>query len=92
MSDASRYTVTLGAQGSSRTPQAFVGATSASPWHFGPRRHLPLAVSKSQAYYWKRSWQEAEREALAEIESGQARTFASAAEVIHYLLGPDDEE
>ena len=50
----------------------------------------PIAVSKSQAYYWKRSWQEAEREALAEIEAGRARTFPNAEAVIRYLLGTDE--
>ena len=51
---------------------------------------MPVAVSFSQAYYWKRAWQDAEREALEELAAGQGRVFPNAEAAIRYLLGPDD--
>ena len=67
------------------------GNATASPRPRNVRRDLPIAVSPSQAYYWKHSWQEAERGALAEIAAGKAQTFTGAEAAIRYLLGPDDE-
>ena len=52
---------------------------------------VPLKACPSQAYYWQRSWQDAEREALAEIQTGKARTFSGAEAAIRYLLAPDDD-
>ncbi len=52
-------------------------------------RH-PLAVSRAQACYWSRAWQEAEREALRELRTGQGRRFASADEAVAYLLADGD--
>jgi hypothetical protein len=51
---------------------------------------LPLAISRSQAYYWTAAWQRAEQEALAEIAAGMARTFGDARSAIAYLLDADD--
>ena len=87
-----RYKV-RGAAGNSSlveiTPKPGNSNVSPRPGHL--RRDFPVAVSPSQAYYWKRSWQEAEREALAEIAAGKAQTFSGAEAAIRYLLGPDDE-
>lgn len=67
------------------------GVAACSPRPKAASASLPIAASRSQAYYWKRSWQAAEGEALAEIQAGQARTFPSAEAAIRYLLSPDDE-
>jgi hypothetical protein len=67
------------------------GVASASPAPRGTGHCAPVAISPSQAYYWKRSWQEAEHEALEEIRAGKARTFESAEAAIRYLLAPGDE-
>lgn len=38
-------------------------------------------VDKSQAYFWTREWQEAERQAQADIEAGRIEEFASVEEL-----------
>jgi len=48
-------------------------------------------MSPSQAYYWTRAWQAAERESLAAREAGESRTFDSAEDAIRYLLHEDEE-
>ncbi len=42
-------------------------------------------VDKSQAYFWTRKWQEAEREADEDIKAGRVKTFDSAEELISDL-------
>ncbi len=42
-------------------------------------------VDKSQAYFWTRRWQEAEREANEDIKAGRVKTFASGDELIKDL-------
>jgi antitoxin PrlF len=37
---------------------------------------------KSQAYYWIKEWQEAEREASADIKAGRVKTFDNAEELL----------
>jgi len=86
-----RYTVQGDAQNASSSEfKPLAGAATTSPRPSTAREDLPVALSTSQAYYWKRSWQEAEAEVLAEIEAGKARTFSGAEAAIRYLLGPDD--
>lgn len=92
MAGQSRYQVkSVSVSNAGRAMVAASGVGEASPRPAGASARLPVAVSRSQAYYWKRSWQDAEREALAEIESGHARTFSGADAAIRYLLGPDDD-
>jgi hypothetical protein len=43
-----------------------------------------------QAYYWTPQWQEGERAALAALDEGECRVFATAREAIRYLLSEDD--
>ncbi len=38
-------------------------------------------IDKSQAYFWTKEWQEAERQAQADIEAGRIREFASVDEL-----------
>jgi len=38
-------------------------------------------IDKSQAYFWTTEWQEAERQAQADIEAGQIQEFASVDEL-----------
>ena len=42
-------------------------------------------VDKSQAYFWTRKWQEAEREADEDIKAGRVKTFDSVEELISDL-------
>jgi uncharacterized membrane protein len=42
-------------------------------------------VDKSQAYFWTRKWQEAEREADEDIKAGRIKTFDSADELVREL-------
>jgi TRAP-type C4-dicarboxylate transport system substrate-binding protein len=38
-------------------------------------------MDKSQAYFWTRKWQEAEKEASEDIKAGRVRTFDSVDEL-----------
>ncbi len=42
-------------------------------------------VDSSQAYFWSRDWQEAEREATRDIAEGRVHEFASAEELVSSL-------
>ncbi len=42
-------------------------------------------VDKSQAYFWTKEWQEAERESSADIKAGRVKTFNTAEELIKEL-------
>jgi len=39
-------------------------------------------IDKSQAYFWTKEWQEAERQARADIEEGRTKEFASVDELL----------
>jgi AbrB family looped-hinge helix DNA binding protein len=39
-------------------------------------------IDKSQAYFWTKEWQEAEREASEDIKAGRVKTFDTAEELI----------
>jgi len=40
---------------------------------------------KSQAYFWTKEWQEAEREASEDIRAGRVKTFDTTEELIKEL-------
>jgi AbrB family looped-hinge helix DNA binding protein len=42
-------------------------------------------VDKSQAYFWTKEWQEAEREASADIKAGRVKTFDNVEELLKDL-------
>jgi len=42
-------------------------------------------VDKSQAYFWTKRWQDAEREADEDIKAGRVKTFESVDELIKDL-------
>lgn len=42
-------------------------------------------VDKSQAYFWTKRWQEAEKEADEDIRAGRVKTFESVDELIEDL-------
>ncbi len=44
-------------------------------------------IDKSQAYFWSREWQEAEKEASEDIKSGRVETFETAEQLIKDLDG-----
>ena len=42
-------------------------------------------VDKSQAYFWTKQWQEAEKEADEDIRAGRVKTFDSVEDLIKDL-------
>jgi len=42
-------------------------------------------IDKSQAYFWTKEWQEAEKEASEDIKAGRVKTFDTAKEMIKDL-------
>ena len=42
-------------------------------------------IDKSQAYFWTKEWQEAEREASEDIKAGRVKTFETAEELFEEL-------
>jgi antitoxin MazE len=42
-------------------------------------------VDKSQAYFWTKRWQKAEKEAAEDIKAGRVKTFVSVDELIKEL-------
>ena len=48
----------------------------------------PVSIPTSQLYFWTRRWQEAEHEALAELERGEGREFGSGREAVEWLHSP----
>ena len=42
-------------------------------------------VDASQAYFWTKEWQEAEKEASEDLEAGRVKTFGTAEELIEDL-------
>jgi len=42
-------------------------------------------IDKSQAWFWSREWQKAEREAEADIQAGRVGEFVDAEEAIAFL-------
>ena len=45
-------------------------------------------IDASQAYFWTRKWQAGEREASAEIATGQTKRFPSVEALIRDLADP----
>ncbi len=58
------------------------------------RRHVPLTLPSAQEYYWHFTWQEGERESLAELEAGIRIRFDSddPEDIIRWLHAPDDTD
>ncbi len=44
-------------------------------------------IDKSQAYFWTKEWQEAEKEASADIKAGRVKKFDNVEELIKDLDG-----
>jgi len=44
-----------------------------------------MKTLKSQAYFWTKEWQEAEREASEDIKAGWVKTFDTAEELVKDL-------
>ena len=42
-------------------------------------------IDKSQAYFWSKEWQEAEREASEDIKAGRVKAFDSVEKLIEDL-------
>lgn len=53
-------------------------------------RDMPLAIPRSQLYFWTAGWQEGEREALGERARGESRFFSTGTDAVRWLLDPDD--
>ena len=46
---------------------------------------MKIEITKSQAYFWTKEWQEAEREASADIKAGRVKTFDNVEELLEDL-------
>ena len=44
-----------------------------------------MKILKSQAYFWTKEWQEAEREASEDIKAGRVETFETIEELVEDL-------
>ena len=53
---------------------------------------FPSVVTRSQAYYWSRFWQEGEAEALREIEAGESVRFDNPSDAVRWLLSADNDD
>jgi len=42
-------------------------------------------IDKSQAYFWTKEWQDAEREASEDIKAGRVKTFETVEELVEDL-------
>ena len=42
-------------------------------------------IDKSQAYFWTKEWQDAEREASKDIKAGRVKTFETVEELVEDL-------
>jgi len=58
------------------------------------QRRVPLTMPRSQEYYWRSVWQQAERANLAELAAGHRVTFDSddPEDIIRWLHAPDDAD
>lgn len=50
---------------------------------------MPTVIPRDQLYYWSAKWQADEAEAVAELDSGEGRSFDSATDAIRWLLSDD---
>lgn len=48
-----------------------------------------IFVPRNQLYYWSRAWQRDERQAVAELEAGEGRQFATGEDAVAWLLADD---
>jgi hypothetical protein len=56
------------------------------------RGRPPLFVPRSQLYYWTRSWQAGEAEALRELAEGDFLTFSDGTAAAEWLLDDESED
>ncbi|MGH2917355.1 MAG: hypothetical protein ACRDLS_01970 [Solirubrobacteraceae bacterium] len=68
--------------------------THASGVHADVQRRVPLTMPRSQEYYWRSVWQQAERANLAELAAGQGIRFDSGdpEDAARWLDAPDDTD
>ncbi|MGI8439250.1 MAG: hypothetical protein ACR2NV_03455 [Thermoleophilaceae bacterium] len=59
-----------------------------------PERRVPLTIPSAQEYYWHFSWQQGEREAVADLEAGRSTSFDGndPEAVIRWLHETEDDE
>lgn len=58
----------------------------------GGRRRVPFFAPSAELYYWTRSWQHGEAEALADVAAGRVEVFSSGASAARSLLASEDDE
>jgi hypothetical protein len=46
---------------------------------------MKMEIIKSQAYFWTKEWQEAEREASEDIKAGRVKTYDNVEELLKDL-------
>jgi hypothetical protein len=70
--------------------RVILGRSASTPAGSHGRQRIPWSIPRSQAYYWRRSWQDDERETLANLETGDVKRFPSGRDAIRWLLSEDD--
>jgi len=61
-----------------------------SEWTHAAREFSPPRIAHSQAYFWTREWQAAEREVQRELDAGRSITFTSAEDALDWLDSAND--
>jgi len=61
-----------------------------SEWTHAAREFSPPRIAHSQAYFWTREWQAAEREVQRELDAGRSITFTSAEDALDWLDSDND--
>lgn len=64
-------------------------SVSVPPDH--PYQRVPFFMPRAQVYYWSSSWQEGERESLAELRRGETRTFDNPEDALRWLDEPEGD-
>ena len=70
------------------------GAAGATRELMAGRLRVPLIIPAAQAYYWRHSWQQGERESLAALEAGQTVVFDSddPEDIVRWLHASDEPD
>jgi len=61
-----------------------------SEWSPATRGFTAPRVAHSQAYFWAKEWQAAEREVQRELDAGRSITFTSAEDAFDWLDSADE--
>lgn len=66
-----------------------LGARVATNLDSSRPRTMPAFIPAGQAYYWSREWQETETAAMADLRSGNYKSFDDPLDAVRHLLSGD---